>query len=63
MVNNKTYDIVEIPKPFGVPYLILEILSREKNSCKGLFVMNFEAKTSLTIVLNFLDYNQSIIKG
>ena len=36
---------MEIPKPVGVPYLILEILGREKNTTKGLFIMNFEAKS------------------
>ena len=53
-VDQKVYDIVEIPKPVGVPYLILEILGREKNTTKGLFIMNFEAKSTLTLVNSFI---------
>ena len=50
IINKKVYDIVEVPKPVGVPYLILEMLSRDKNASKGLFIMNFEAKSTLTLV-------------
>lgn len=35
-VDGKKYDTVEIPRP-DPPYVTLEILSRDKNQCKGIF--------------------------
>lgn len=49
MANEITYDIVEIPKPIG-PYLILEILSRERNQSRGIHVLNMGAKNIIRLV-------------
>ena len=51
--NGTTYDIVEIPKPIG-PYLILEILSRERNQSRGIHVLNMGARNIIRLVKNKL---------
>ena len=37
-VDGKKYDTVEIPRP-DPPYVTLEILSRDKNQCKGILII------------------------
>ena len=37
-VKNEIYDTVELPKP-SIPYITLEILSKDKNVCKGIHVI------------------------
>lgn len=41
---------MEIPKPIG-PYLILEILSRERNQSRGIHVLNMGVKNLIRLVL------------
>lgn len=59
-MNDVTYDIVEIPKPLG-PYLILEILSRERNQSRGIHVLNMGAKNLIRLV-KFLSKMMILLK-
>lgn len=40
---------MEIPKPES-PYMILEILSRDKNQCRGIHVLNMGLKNAIKLV-------------
>ena len=42
-INGKKFDTVEIPRP-APPYVTLEILSRDKNLCKGVHVITLAHK-------------------
>jgi hypothetical protein len=50
IAEDKTYDVVEIPK-FDPPYVILEILSRDKNQCRGMHVINLSNKKNVRLVI------------
>lgn len=44
----KKYDSVEIPTP-EPPYLTLEILSRDKNQCRGIHVITLSKQNSIRL--------------
>ena len=47
-VKNIIYDTVEIPKP-NSPYVTLEILSKDKNICKGIHVISLDSKQQIKL--------------
>lgn len=49
-VYGKKFDIVELPKP-DAPYIILEILSRDKNQCRGVHIINMGLKNYIKLVI------------
>ena len=49
-VEGKKYDLIEIEKPESA-YIILEILSKDKNLSRGVHIIKMEAKTSIQLVL------------
>lgn len=42
--ENKKYDLIEIEKP-DCPYIIMDILAKEKNICKGVHVVRMDGKS------------------
>ena len=52
--NNKTYDLVSIPKPETSSYLILDILSKDNLQNKGIHIVNLEGKDVFSVVLFIL---------
>ncbi len=46
--NGKFYDTVEIPRP-EAPYITVEILSRDKNLCKGIHVITLCSKNFIKL--------------
>ena len=49
MINDQKYDIVEIERP-NCAYLMLEILSKDKNMAKGLHIIKMENKNNIRLV-------------
>ncbi|EGR31131.1 hypothetical protein IMG5_117240 [Ichthyophthirius multifiliis] len=47
-VKNIIYDTVEIPKP-NAPYITLEILSKDKNICKGIHVISLDQRQNIKL--------------
>ena len=50
-VEGKKFDLIEIDKPDSA-FIILEILSKEKNLSRGVHVIKMETKTNIRLVLN-----------
>ena len=53
-MNGIKYDTIQIEKPNN-PYIILEILSRDKNVCRGIQIINAKDKGTIKIVNIFLN--------
>lgn len=51
IVEDKRYDIVEFDRP-DCPYIILDILSKEKGITRGIHVIKMENKNSIRLVNN-----------
>jgi hypothetical protein len=47
-VDSKRYDLVEIEKPDSA-YIILDILSKDKNVCRGVHVIKMEGKNNIRL--------------
>ena len=60
-IDGKKYDTVEIPRP-APPYVTLEILSRDKNLCKGVHVITFAHKKVIKLGRGHDSDNLYIIK-
>ena len=50
-VEGKKFDLIEIEKPESA-FIILEILSKEKNLSRGVHVIKMETKSNIRLVLN-----------
>lgn len=48
-MEGKRYDIVEIDRPES-PYLVLEVLSKDKNITKGVHIIKMENKNNIRLV-------------
>eukprot|EP01017_Pseudomicrothorax_dubius_P032908 TRINITY_DN4354_c0_g1_i1.p1 TRINITY_DN4354_c0_g1~~TRINITY_DN4354_c0_g1_i1.p1 ORF type:complete len:490 (+),score=89.00 TRINITY_DN4354_c0_g1_i1:221-1690(+) len=46
-INGKRYDSIEIPYPTTGKYIVLEMLSKEKNQPKGFHIIDFSTKNSI----------------
>lgn len=49
-IEGKRYDVVEIDRP-ECGYLMLEILSKEKNILRGIHIIKMEGKSNIRLVL------------
>ena len=48
-LNGKRYDLIEIEKP-KVPYVILDILNKDKNVVRGVHIVKMESKGVVKLV-------------
>ena len=56
-VDGQKFDIVEIERP-DCPYIILEILSKDKNITRGVHIIKMESKSNIRLVLfNSIQFN------
>ena len=54
-IEGKKHDLIEIEKPESA-FIILEILSKDKNLSRGVHIINMETKTNIRLVLNYENY-------
>lgn len=51
IVDEKRYDVVEFDRP-ECPYIILDILSKDKSVTKGIHILKMENKTNIRLVIS-----------
>lgn len=55
--ENKKYELVDIPKPESGAYIVLEILEKDSNQPKGVYLISMESKSSVRMVwLVYIEY-------
>lgn len=50
MVEDKRYDIVDFERP-DQPYVMLDVLNKDKNIVRGIHIMRMENKNSIRLVI------------
>lgn len=48
-IDSKRYDLVQIDKP-ECPFIIMEILSKDKNIIRGVHIIKMESKNQIRLV-------------
>ena len=49
-VENKRYDVVEVERP-NCAYIVVEVLSKEKNVARGVHLIRMEGKNNIRLVI------------